>query len=182
MWHPSNLAFADRQVGPDPVRLLSVHPPSCVAMKQPEHIPDGPFFRMLIPPEPRSYPGRRWDKMVARAAHVIVSGIYLGAFVFKVQPESRWPWFVATLLSGLLVVCLDLFESGGFLLQLRDPAISFPTAGTWRCPNRSVRSRLRAGRIRRRGELSAGGTVFSAFSLAWCSFRSAARPIVGPPR
>ena len=111
-------------------------------MKQPEHIPDGPFFRILIPPEPRSYPGRRWVKMVARAAHVIVSGIYLGAFVFKVQPESRWPWFVATLLSGLLIVCLDLFESGGFLLQLRGLVVAgkmvllalvpaFGAAGVW---------------------------------------------------
>jgi hypothetical protein len=80
--------------------------------------------------------------MVARAAHVIASGIYLGAFVFKVQPESRWPWFVATLLSGLLIVCLDLFESGGFLLQLRGLVVAgkmvllalvpaFGAAGVW---------------------------------------------------
>ncbi|MBC8424256.1 hypothetical protein H8E07_09050 [bacterium] len=88
-------------------------------MKQPEYIPDGPFFRTLIPPEPRHYKGQRWVKMLARSAHVVLSGIYLGAYVFHVDPETRWPWFLAALISGLLMVCLDLFESGGFLLQLR---------------------------------------------------------------
>jgi hypothetical protein len=88
-------------------------------MKQPEHVPDGRFFRLLIPAEPRSYRGQRWVKMTARAVHVIPSGVYLGSFVFDVEPAVRWPWFLATLLSGLLIVCLDLCESGAFLLQLR---------------------------------------------------------------
>jgi hypothetical protein len=88
-------------------------------MKQPEYIPSGRVFRLLIPTEPRQYSGQRWAKMTARAAHVVLSGVYLGAFVFEVEPASRWPWFLATLLSGLLIVCLDLYESGAFLLQLR---------------------------------------------------------------
>lgn len=136
------MCYGTHTMGPDPVRFPSVYPLSCRMMKQPEHIPDGPLFRILIPPEPRSYAGQRWVKMVARAAHLIVSGIYLGAFVFKVQPEARWPWFVATLLSGLLIVCLDLFESGGFVLQLRGLVVAgkmvllalvpaFGAAGVW---------------------------------------------------
>jgi hypothetical protein len=111
-------------------------------MKQPEYIPGGRIFRLLIPPEPRSYNGQRWVKMTARAAHVVLSGIYLGAFVFDVEPASRWPWFLATLLSGLLIVCLDLYESGAFLLQLRGLVVAvklillaflpaFGAAGVW---------------------------------------------------
>jgi hypothetical protein len=111
-------------------------------MKQPEHIPGGPVFRVLIPPEPRQYKGQRWVKMTARAAHVILSGVYLGAFVFDVEPASRWPWFLATLLSGLLILCLDLYESGAFLLQLRGLVVAvkllllallptFGAAGVW---------------------------------------------------
>jgi hypothetical protein len=88
-------------------------------MKQPEHIPSGPIFRFLIPPEPRSYAGQRWVKMMARAAHVVLIGIYLGSLVFQVEPSVSRPWFLAALLSGLLIVCLDLYESGAFLLQLR---------------------------------------------------------------
>jgi hypothetical protein len=111
-------------------------------MKQPEYIPGGPFFRTLIPPEPRHYTGQRWIKMLARSAHVVLSGIYLGAFVFHVDPATRWSWFLAMLLSGLLMVCLDLFESGAFLLQLRGLVVGgklillaalpvFGEAGVW---------------------------------------------------
>ncbi|MFH1845163.1 MAG: hypothetical protein ABIF77_18410 [bacterium] len=88
-------------------------------MKQPQHIPSGRIFRLLIPPEPRRYSGQRWIKMIARSTHVVLSGIYLGALVFQVEPATRGPWFLAAMLSGLLMVCLDLYESGGFLLQLR---------------------------------------------------------------
>jgi hypothetical protein len=88
-------------------------------MKHPELIPGGPVSRLLIPSEPRRYPGQRWVKMVARAIHIILSGVYLGALVFLVEPETRWRWFLAALLSGVLMTCLDLYESGGFLLQLR---------------------------------------------------------------
>jgi hypothetical protein len=111
-------------------------------MKQPEHVPSGPVFRILIPPEPRRYTGQRWIKMIARSLHVVLAGIYLGALVFQVEPAIRWPWFRAALLSGFLIVCLDLYESGGFLLQLRGLVISgklllllllprFGAAGGW---------------------------------------------------
>ena len=111
-------------------------------MEQPESTPGGAIFRLLIPPEPRQYPGQRWLKMTARAAHVVLSGVYLGAFVFHVEPASRWPWFLATLLSGLLIVCLDLYESGAFLVQLRGLVVAvklvllasvpaFGAAGVW---------------------------------------------------
>ena len=111
-------------------------------MKQPESIPGGPIFRILVPREPRRYPGQRWAKMIARAAHVILSGIYLGALVFHVESAARLPWFQAAMLSGLLMFCLDLYESGGFLLQLRGLVLagkllllaflpSFGAAGVW---------------------------------------------------
>ncbi len=88
-------------------------------MKQPEHVPGGLLFRILIPPEPRRYAGQRWVKVIARSAHVVLCGIYLGALVFQVEPAIRGPWLLAALLSGSLMICLDLCESGGFLLQLR---------------------------------------------------------------
>jgi hypothetical protein len=111
-------------------------------MKQPEHIPDGPVFRLLIPPEPRQFAGQRWAKISARAAHVVATGVFLGAVVFHVEPASRWPWFLAALLSGLLMLCLDLYESGAFLLQLRGVVVAvklvllallplFGVAGVW---------------------------------------------------
>ena len=111
-------------------------------MKQPESIPGGPIFRILIPPEPRQYPGQRCAKMIARAAHVVLAGIYLGALVFHVESATRLPWFQAAMLSGILMFCLELYESGGFLLQLRGLVLagkllllailpSFGAAGVW---------------------------------------------------
>jgi hypothetical protein len=88
-------------------------------MKQPEYIPSGTVFRILIPAEPRRYTGQRWAKIMTRATHVVLAGIYLGSLVFDVQPAIRGPWFLAALLSGVLMFCLNLYESGGFLLQLR---------------------------------------------------------------
>ena len=91
----------------------------CAWMKQPDTSSSGPILRLLIPPEPRRYTGQRQAKVMVRAAHVVLSGIYLGAFVFHVQPAARWPWFLAALASGLVMLCLDLYDSGAFLLQLR---------------------------------------------------------------
>lgn len=88
-------------------------------MKQPDTSSRGRILRILIPAEPRRYAGQRWARVVVRAAHVVLAGIYLGAFVFHVHPASRWPWFLAALASGLLMLCLDLYESGAFVLQLR---------------------------------------------------------------
>jgi hypothetical protein len=88
-------------------------------MKQPVHITGGSVFRILIPAEPRQYRGQRWVKLIARGTHVVLCGIYLGALVFHVDPAIRWPWFLAAMLSGLLMICLDLYESGAVLLQLR---------------------------------------------------------------
>lgn len=111
-------------------------------MKQPPQVPDNPFFRLLIPPEPRRFPGQRWVKICARSLHVVLSGIFVGALVFEVEPELRLPWFLATMLSGLLMMCVDLYESGAFLLQLRGVIVvtklvllgllpQFGAAGVW---------------------------------------------------
>jgi len=88
-------------------------------MKQPKPLPSGPFFRLLIPEEPRNFPGERWGKITARGLHVVLAGIYLGALVFEVDAATRTPWFLATLFSGLAMLCVDLYGSGAFLLQTR---------------------------------------------------------------
>ena len=111
-------------------------------MKQPDTSSSGPILRLLIPPTPRRYAGQRQAKITVRATHVVLSGIFLGAFVFGVEPASRWPWFMAALGSGLLLLCLDLYDSGAFLLQLRGLVVTvkvlllaflptFGEAGAW---------------------------------------------------
>jgi len=43
----------------------------------------------------------------------------LGAHAFEVQPATAAPWLHATLLTGVLLLLLDLHESAAFLLQVR---------------------------------------------------------------
>ena len=89
------------------------------AMEPPPPPRRSAFETFLIPDLPRHFPGQRWLKIVLRALHVLGAGVYAGAHVFDVPAASRTPWFWAALLSGLLVLAVDLFESGAFLVQVR---------------------------------------------------------------
>jgi len=71
----------------------------------------------LFPEPPREFPGRRFLKIVLRAIHVLFAGVLVGAYAFSV--ESRGTWLAGTIASGVLLLLLDLHESGAFLLQVR---------------------------------------------------------------
>jgi len=74
---------------------------------------------LLFPPQPRSFRGRRGLKIALRAAHVLCAGVLTGAHLLAVEPLARAPWTLGTVVSGLLILALDLFESGVFLVQVR---------------------------------------------------------------
>lgn len=73
----------------------------------------------FFPDEPRHFPAQRWIKIILRALHVFCAGVYTGAWFFAIESGARTPWFIAALCSGLLLITVDLFETGVFLLQLR---------------------------------------------------------------
>jgi hypothetical protein len=56
---------------------------------------------------------------VLRAAHVLPAAGLLGAHLFAVPESVAAPWWHATLLTGLVLLLLDLHESATFLLQIR---------------------------------------------------------------
>lgn len=74
---------------------------------------------LLFPDPPRGFAGRRAVKIVLRAGHVLCAGVYLGAFVFEVDPGARQPWFWALLASAGLLLLLDLHETAAFALETR---------------------------------------------------------------
>jgi hypothetical protein len=74
---------------------------------------------IFFPENPRHFPGQRWAKIILRALHVLAAGVYTGAWVFAVEDGIRLPWFFAALGSGLLLISIDLLETGVFLLQVR---------------------------------------------------------------
>ena len=74
---------------------------------------------LLYPPEPRQLPGRRAVKILLRAIHVPTAGILSAAYLFEAGASVRSFWMVGTVVSGLLILLLDLHETGVFLLQVR---------------------------------------------------------------
>jgi len=74
---------------------------------------------LLFPAEPRRLPGRRAMKILLRAIHVPCAGILAAAYLFEAGASARTVWMVGTVVSGLLILLLDLHETGVFLLQVR---------------------------------------------------------------
>jgi hypothetical protein len=58
-------------------------------------------------------------KVGLRAAHVLCAAGLLGAVLFQVEDARGDPWLQAALLTGALVLLIDLHESCAFLLQVR---------------------------------------------------------------
>ena len=79
----------------------------------------GGLKSMVFPDEPRPLAARRFLKIVFRAVHVLFAGVYLGAFVFAATADARCAWGIGLAISGVLLLLLDLHESGAFLLQVR---------------------------------------------------------------
>jgi hypothetical protein len=77
------------------------------------------LLALIFPPEPRSFPGRRAVKMLLRAAHVLCTGILAGGVILGAAAALQEPWLFASIGTGLLILGLDLHESGVFLLQVR---------------------------------------------------------------
>lgn len=77
------------------------------------------LVRALFPDHPRDFRGRRGLKILLRAGHVLAAGVLTGAWLLHVPETLRAPWLHATVLSGVVLLLLDLHESAIFLLQLR---------------------------------------------------------------
>lgn len=75
--------------------------------------------RLLFPEEHRSFPGRREVKILLRAVHVLLAGLFTGAVVFRLEEPQTAVWFHAALTSGIALLLIDLHESAAFLCQVR---------------------------------------------------------------
>ncbi len=74
---------------------------------------------ILLPDEPRDFTGHRALKLALRASHVFSAGVYAATHILEAGEAAHDDWLAAALLSGLLILLLDLYESGAFLLQVR---------------------------------------------------------------
>ncbi len=74
---------------------------------------------IVFPPQNRFFTGKRWTNICVRTVHLIgVAGIG-GGFLYGAPREAWEPYLVLTVLSGLLLVGLELFTNGIWLIQIR---------------------------------------------------------------
>jgi hypothetical protein len=79
-----------------------------------------PFSRELfLPPEPRSFSGRRTVRAALRALHTLAGGLLIGAHVFAAPADAQLLWLVLMLASGIALFATDLHASGAILFELR---------------------------------------------------------------
>jgi len=75
--------------------------------------------RFLFPAEPRPLPGRRGLKIGFRALHALCAAFLLGAVAFEASPDTERLTLHCAVGTGVLLLLLDLHETGVFLVQVR---------------------------------------------------------------
>ena len=78
---------------------------------------------LLLPDEPRDFPGRRFSRSVLRTIHILGGGVLIGAYLFEQSTDTIGVWYTATMLSGLLLFITDLHASLAVLFEWRGLSI-----------------------------------------------------------
>ncbi len=78
---------------------------------------------LLFPPMPRDFCFKRHSKTLLRSLHLIGMAGVGGAYFYPAQPADWLPFLWLTLVSGLLMVAIEIWSHGIWLLQLRGVAI-----------------------------------------------------------
>lgn len=80
------------------------------------------LFRVAFPPRPRGFRGKRWVNIALRTAHLLgVAGVG-GALLGGVAQSAWLPYLYFTLATGAVMLALEIWSSGIYLLQVRGQA------------------------------------------------------------
>lgn len=74
---------------------------------------------IIFPTSSRTFYGQRWVNILLRTTHLIgVSGIGAGA-IFQLPVHLWQPYLLTTMISGCLMVFIEVWSNGIWLVQLR---------------------------------------------------------------
>ena len=79
--------------------------------------------QLLLPEEPRDFPGRRMTRSILRTVHILGGGVLIGAYLFQQPQDVIQPWYITATLSGLLLFLTDLHASFAVLFEWRGLSI-----------------------------------------------------------
>ena len=77
------------------------------------------YSNILFPAKSRWFYGKRWLNIILRTLHLIgIAGVG-GAYLYHAATDVWMPYMVLTLISGSIMVLLEVWTNGIWLLQLR---------------------------------------------------------------
>lgn len=79
--------------------------------------------RLIFPEHARALPAQRWFRISLRTLHLIGFSGLGGAFLFDLDPSLWLPYWWLTVISGSLLVLIELWINGIWLLQLAGQVI-----------------------------------------------------------
>ncbi len=81
------------------------------------------LFRTLFPENYRSFPGKRWTSIALRTGHLVgVTGLG-GAWIVGADPGAWHPYVLLTVVTGSLMLAIEIGSNGVYLVQLRGLAM-----------------------------------------------------------
>jgi len=78
---------------------------------------------ILFPVVPRDFPLRRDVKTLFRSLHILSGGTLLGGHIFALPVADLLPWLYATIVSGTMLLAIDVHASACVLFEVRGIAI-----------------------------------------------------------
>jgi hypothetical protein len=74
---------------------------------------------LFFPVPDRHVPGERWLRTVLRTLHIASMAVLLGGHVFEVPADQLYTALACTLISGGLIVLLEIYGSLNWLFEVR---------------------------------------------------------------
>jgi len=77
------------------------------------------LFPRLFPKTSRTFYGKRWLNIFLRTMHLIgIAGVG-AAFLYQAASEFWLPYMILTLISGAMMVVVEIWSNGIWLIQIR---------------------------------------------------------------
>lgn len=83
--------------------------------------------RLLFPAKRRFLPFQRELNITLRSLHILCFSILVGGHFFDQPADQLMPWLIATIVTGCLMILVELTGSFSFLIEVRGVSVMAKT-------------------------------------------------------